>query len=121
MKTTNRILALITALVLCLAPMALMIGAADANTDVVSPKGLHCSCINPSHSIISYDSYYDDYFNLSITRCCVRYYQNVKLQCNSCHIIFTTASYGKELTHHTFYYDEENDVYKCPKCGFEKP
>ena len=31
MKTTKRILALITALVLCLAPMALMVGAAVTN------------------------------------------------------------------------------------------
>ena len=39
MKTTKRIFAMITALVLCLAPMALMIGAADATANT----GSYCS------------------------------------------------------------------------------
>ena len=35
-KTTKRIFAMITALVLCLAPIALMIGAADATSNTGS-------------------------------------------------------------------------------------
>ena len=124
MKTTKRILALITALVLCLAPMALMVGAAE--NDVI-PCGIHCNCTPSYHTVLQYGYKRVD-LRGTATSCCITYYYSdedtqVQLRCNSCHIVFYTSSYGVESTHPTFYSKEVNGetVYYCPVCGYEQP
>ena len=124
MKTTKRILALITALVLCLAPMTLMVGAAE--NDIV-PRGLHCSCNPTRYTVLQY-GYSRNEIQKTALGCYITYYYSdantrVKLRCNTCHIEFYTDSFGQEYTHPTFYTKEVNGetVFYCPACGYERP
>ena len=124
MKMTKRFFALLTALVLCLAPMALMVGAAENN---IVPRGIQCSCSPTYHTVLEYGYSRTEIVKTAL-RCHIIYYYSdedtrVRLRCNTCSIEFDTDSFGKEYTHPTFLSKEVNGetVFYCPACGYEQP
>lgn len=127
MKTTKRILALITALVLCLAPMALMVGAAVVG-ETISPMGLHCNCPNPTYTLYDHGPFVTNADGSikensigSALVCYESWYKYSRMQCSDCHIIFYNYNVTRaEFTHPTVYkveIDGEMHDY-CPKCGY---
>ena len=117
MKTTKRILALITALVLCLAPMALMVGAAEiaiysANVNV-------CDCNNPGDpwgGINPTFQYYvkGDYW------CKSMYYTGGYFTCLTCGETQAIDGYSKLIPHVEFVVNPANGRLWCPECHVTK-
>ena len=111
MKTTKRILALITALVLCLAPMALMIGAADkVEITDVGPCG---------HSIYDYTIKYGDETSRIIggtaDHCHTRVYANATEECDICGYEMQWPTEVR-YTYHTYVISP-----KCVYCPYIHP
>ncbi len=121
-KTTKRILALMTALVLCLAPMALMVGAAVINDNMVAPCGIDCDCVNPTYTTLVTGNPTYSIEVATATGCIIQYYDAMIVECNNCLARSVVRDCGKEFTHPTFIYGTENGItaYHCPRCSYYK-
>ena len=104
--------------------MALMVGTAEHS---VAPLGIYCNCSPTRHTVLQY-GYSRNVIQATATGCYITYYYSddttrVQLQCNTCHIVFYTDSFGQEYTHPTFNTKEVNGetVFYCPACGYERP
>ena len=116
MKPLKRVLALITALVLCLAPMMLMVGAAE-----VSVYGLNvntCDCNNPGQpwggknpefQYYVYDAYW----------CKSMYYTGGYFTCLTCGETQAIDGYNVLIAHPTFTINPANGRYWCPECHYQ--
>ena len=113
MKMTKRILAFVTALVLCLAPMALMVGAAE-----ISVYGMNddiCDCNNPGDT---WGGTYSHTEYLGQAYWCKRmYYTGGWFTCLTCGETQAIDGYNKLIAHPTVYYEEDGS-YWCPECGY---
>ena len=113
MKTTKRILALITAFILCLAPMALMVGAAET-IDVCSV------CRHDSGTVISTGLEYREYVG-SHNVCFNVYCDDVTSICDACgEIYFSDHVFVRSMSHPTMFYKTENGItaWHCPLCTY---
>ena len=122
MKTTKRILALITALVLCLAPMALMTLAAE--TVPCATRDLYCLRCN--YSDVTYQSCKTTF---SRTICDIGTYSECQyneylvgyLVCNRPTCGYVENDYIYRTTQHpTIYYNEDHTMRFCVVCGYEE-
>ena len=103
MKTTKRILAIITALVLCLTPMALMIGAAES---------AHCSHLNTYINTSTAATAYQ-IASATSTHCpTIKYVGCIKV-CRDCDEYLGTEDITHAFTHYWV-----DDV--CSYCGYER-
>lgn len=123
MKTTKRIFALLTAVILCLAPMALMVGAAQ--NDEISLYG------SPNYTCICGESrVYRSLTNAVLIEkeivksqsvCCIDWYNNVEYICTSCNVVKDRDDgVGIQRSHPTFHQNTANGRYYCTQCGIEK-
>ena len=115
MKTLKRILALVTTLVLCLAPMALMALAAE-----VSVYGLNvdtCDCNNPGEP---WGGEHYDTTNVSGPYWCQSmHYSGGYFTCLTCGKTQAIDGYNRLIAHPTVYYKEDGSYY-CNVCGYNK-
>ena len=116
MKTTKRILALLTALVLCLAPMTLMVWAAD---------GGYCR-------YCEHYSVYTTYPNTVVgSKIYIRTANTcfelptltllTKCQTSSCNHVFAEEITYKKYGHVDMYQHEANGRWTCRECGYQMP
>lgn len=115
MKITKRIFALLTALVLCLAPMVLMVGASET-IDVCAVS----ACRHDRGSIISTGPEYREYVG-SYNVCYEIYCDDVKAKCDACgEIYYTDHVFVRSTTHPTLIYGTENGItaWHCPACPY---
>lgn len=114
MKLTKRILSVLTAAVLCLAPMALMVGAAEStvygvNVDV-------CDCNNPGQPWGGVP--YGKPTNISQAYWCQsQEYIGGYFTCLTCGETQAIDGYSRLIAHPTVYYKEDGSYY-CPVCGY---
>ena len=115
MKTTKRILAMITALVLCLAPMALMVGASEHG---VAPCALHdVSCDSCGSTNITYVSCDTVLYSAQYKTPIYCYYEEYlvgRVICLACDAV-TPDFYVNSSQHPTLLHG------KCPACGYIVP
>ncbi|MBE6657542.1 MAG: hypothetical protein E7604_03765 [Ruminococcaceae bacterium] len=115
MKTTKRILAMITALVLCLAPMALMVGAAATGT-LCHECGKYTvvttypnTPMGPQVIIGSANVCYEQEILTELTKC------------TSCHTVYYDETTTRKYNHVNFAQNSANGRYYCVVCGIQKP
>ena len=105
MKITKRILALITALVLCLAPMALMVGAAE-NEVILYGSSLNNPCIYCGETRVYRSLENATFIEKEIVGtqsvCYINWYNNVEYRCAKCGEVKDRADIGIQLSHPTF-------------------
>ena len=115
MKTTKRILAILTAFVLCLAPMALMVGAAE---NAFNSMHIYCDHSGANY-VISWGeavtSYIDTIYGTA-DRCCLIAYINVPMYCPDCDVTFYDTAY-KEASHNWANNSVNGAVY-CTRCNY---
>lgn len=121
MKNLKRILALMTALVLCLAPMALMIGAAEHG---VTPRAvLDVTCVScgstnavylPSDEVVLYFAEY-----ATPIYCYYEAYLLGRVSCLTCGTI-NPDLYVNSSQHPTIMYNEDRTRRFCTACGLEE-
>lgn len=123
MKLTKRILSVLTAIVLCLAPMALMVGAAETLQEIeirFITRGDVCGH-NPDNIIITggeYDPDADEY--VYGTYYCKRiWYRDASAYCPVCDRTYT-VDYGKLIPHPSFIQSQVNGFYYCCECNMIK-
>ena len=103
MKTTKRILALITAFILCLAPMALMVGAAE--TETCSHRDRYVSTDSAANAYVIAPA--------TATHCPTIKYVGCVVRCQTCH-----ERVGLEtLTYALPHIWDNNRV--CRDCGYQ--
>lgn len=113
MKFTKRILTLLTAVVLCLAPMVLMAGAAElSESDIMSDN--ECTHSNGWHIILSTAANRYFYGSPTSTHCPPYYYTGVYHECLDCGHVKYDTYYSQTRSVHLF----SNGV--CSYCGYEK-
>lgn len=113
MKMTKRILAILTALVLCLAPMILMVGAAEFSVYVLHGN---CDCNTPGAPYGGTNPVFDDYVKQSYW-CKSMYYTGGYYDCLTCGTKNEIVGYNQLIPHPTVYYEEDGS-YWCPECGY---
>ena len=123
MKFTKRILALITAVVLCLAPMALMVGAAE-NEIILYGSSLNNPCIYCGETRVYRSLENATFVEKEIVGtqsvCYINWYNNVEYRCAKCGEVKDRADIGIQLSHPTFYLNTATGNYYCPLCGIVK-
>lgn len=114
-KITKRILAILTAIVLCLAPMVLMVGAAE-----FSIYGLNvntCDCNNPGKPWGgTYTGFSYEYHSVWCRR---NYYSGGSFTCLTCGLTQAIDSYDTLSAHPTFTINPANGRYWCPDCHYQ--
>ena len=117
MKTLKRILALLTALVLCLAPMALMVGAAD---QIAVPAATGCGTCGSNTFITTYiDEYYHhDEIVGSATVCYNEKWCHAVSTCVGCPATYDVCYTKYSRTHASLMPHPANGRYYCSKCGY---
>ena len=120
MKTLKRILALMTALVLCLAPTALMVGASAGDMPRLVYDGRCERCLS---SNVTYQDLTDSLYSTTIvgeeTRC-QRYKWLVgHWYCKNCNHYESKYEFTYS-NHPTLYYNEEGNMRFCAVCGYEE-
>lgn len=120
MKTTKRILAIITALVLCLAPMTLMVGAVDNG---ISTRAVHsrtcdfCGSTNVSYTeyasprLVYQEGPCDEY-------CSLYRYEINATSCGNCTL--TDHDYIDRYTYHNYITSPVNGSQICSNCNHIK-
>ena len=108
-------------IVLCLAPMALMVGAAE-NGGVNLAYTAYCG-----HDPNYFTMYTDQAANCYILEiigtssiCCYVHYTGCPYECNICHESGTT-SYKDYLKTHSYRQSEVNGNYICHRCNYVRP
>ena len=120
MKTTKRILAILTAIVLCLAPMALMVGAAQHG---IAPFVMHdLTCESCGSTNVEYREY-PWAIQIGITGPTATHcYQNImvkaELDCEDCGYIDEDQYYEGGVQHPTFVQNPANGRYMCSNCNY---
>lgn len=121
MKTTKRILALITALVLCLAPTALMVGASE----IAPCATLDLSCAVCGNSNVSYQECKQTLISsinigtYSVCQYCEYLVGHTVCGNSSCG--YRAPDYEYRTTQHpTIYYNEDRTMRFCVVCGYEE-
>ena len=120
MKTTKRILALLTALVLCLAPTALMVGAAEivphathtTSCDLCGSNAPFRECQQILISSVNIGTYSECQY------CCYLIGHNVCSN-SSCGYKEPVPTY-RTTQHPTIYYNEDRTMRFCVVCGYEE-
>ena len=113
MKTTKRILALITALVLCLAPMALVADAADDVVRCTTCGNVDIRFIR--HGTITPVSGGDVYCIYESHNGCWWYCDNCDTHGQAAHRV------GFNIPHQMTYYENNGDPYmSCTLCGYRR-
>lgn len=105
-----------TALVLCIAPMALMALAAE-----VSVYGLNvdtCDCNDPGEPWGGTNPVFQ-YYVKSAYYCQSFYYTGGYFTCQTCGKTQAIDGYNKLIAHPTVYYKEDGSYY-CNVCGYNK-
>ena len=121
MKTTKRILARITALVLCLAPMALMTLAAE--TVPCATRDLYCLRCNYSDvTYVSCKQTLTRRLNVGTYEVCqYNEYLVGHLVCNRSSCGYAEPDYIYRTSQHpTIYYNEDRTMRYCRVCGYEE-
>ena len=116
MKTLKRILALLTALVLCLAPMALMVGA-----DYASPAAITGGCNLCGGNTTTYHGireFQGETLVGSASICSYRTYITEKVVCDSCNELISYNTTTEATSHPTLMPHPANGRYYCSKCGY---
>ena len=117
MKTTKRIFAMITALVLCLAPMALMIGAADATANT----GSYCSkCGTNNVYTTSPNTIMGDKIYLHTRDFCFeRPMLTSVTKCHNCGRMYEEIITYRKFGHVDVYQNPANGRWTCYECGYQ--
>lgn len=121
MKTLKRILALMSALLLCLAPMTLMVGAAENLNEIhFISRRLLCNH-DPDDFILSggtYDATVTDDYVYHWYYCKRIWYRGGTATCPVCGHS-DTVDYSVLIAHPTFIQGSDG-IFRCPDCKMEK-
>ena len=121
MKTLKRILALLTALVLCLAPMALMVGAAEHGVAPCAVLDVTCDSCG-STNVVYLDCEDTTLYHAEYATPIYCYYEEYllgRVSCLACGAIDPDL-YVRSSQHPSIMYNEERTKRFCNACGFEE-
>lgn len=121
MKTTKRILALITALVLCLAPTALMVGASEIAPCATLDRSCNM-CGNSNVSEVPCQRTLISRLNIgTYSTCQSSLYIIGHYVCNDISCGYVEPKNESVVTQHpTIYYNEDRTRRFCVVCGYEE-
>ena len=115
MKTTKRILAILTAIVLCLAPMALAVGAAE--------NGTRCHDCERYTVVTSYPNTIrgNKVIIGSVNVCYEQDVLTALTNCTYCGKIYCEEITTRKYNHVNFVQNAANGRYYCVLCGIQMP
>ena len=128
MKMTKRFFALLTAMVLCLAPMALMVGAAAIHETTVQPLSADYPCPkcgSVHYYVESLPAASETEYKHTADVCCTKTYSSANMKCGYCNyegVLY--GSFTRDYTHPTLIYCTQTingvdiTAYHCPACNY---
>ena len=122
MKISKRIISIIICLTVCIVglPFSMHAIGLEPLPSPISPMGIHCSCINPTYTVVSTSNPTYQIIQGTYYGCYIQYYETVTMQCDHCHIIFHQSNVGIEKTHESYSLVMINgqSELQCSKCGY---